>query len=609
MAKKSKISCFTLEKFIKERLHFIRLDRDYWNEANRNRNYLLDFCHKIENKEKISVTELKLAHKRCAQMCGFMGEYLTDTYKCKEDIQDELNNYFIPAINDNTALVKALSSHNFGGKLLCDLLQNTPTFIYRIIKYFDVYTEDFGELYDSYEDKEALLKIYADAIVSRVMFSEEQQKELCEVMASLDCVNPRTNNYDVNELVYVYNKFIFEQKLNQKKAEIAKTLKAKEEIKVEVDPYEDRIREIETYPNVSILDTIPGLDKKMVLDNLDLTQKITTNDYKELEMLLCQSKKVVNDTFIAYGTAKRKLFYTLLFRAYINKNMTQEIKELAYMIPDIEMKKFDYVEFLTDRNMDNDLELYNKYRAFIFELSQNKYENIELFEKLNEQLEAFENLIYYYATGVYDEKDYLSELKEYLVSYENMAASYNFENANIEEVNELFDGSENMIVLLTDDNNISYAEKDMLAEIDNQSEMALVYNQLIGIKDINVHDVDPHKFKTDWYSEDFLKNLHFKSIKKVKTRFFFGKFSNSERESMVLIYGIHHGSMDNNAKDEYGKSTLRNCANEIDKINMIIDAFTNRSADPKRFNQILDNSDEALKRIEKLGNGEGLKLK
>ena len=610
MAKKSKITCFTLEKYIKDCIKFIRIDRDFWKECNRNRDYLLDFCHKIENNEIITVTELKIAHKRCAQVCGFLGDYLTQTYKSKEAVQDELDNYFLASVSANKALlINAISNHNCGDKLVRDLLQDTPGFIYRIIHCFELFALDYAELYDSYDDKETLLNIYADAIEARVMFSEEQQRELCDVMESLYCVNPRTRNYDVNELVYVYNKFVFEQKLNQKKALMAKAVKAKEEVVIEVDPYEERIRAIETYPNVSILDTIPGLDKKIVLDNLDLTQKITTNDYKELEMLLCQSKKVIYDAFIAYGTLKRKLFYTLLFRAYINKNMTEQIKELAYMIPDIEMKKFDYVEFLTEHNMNNDLVLYNNYRAFLYELSQNKYENIELYDKLNEQLEAFETLIYCYATGLYDEKDYLTELQEYLVSYENMAASYHFENTNGDEVNELLNNNdENIVVLLTDDDGISYAEKDLRSEITTNQDMNIVYNQLMGIKSINVHEVDPHKFKTDCYSEAFLKNLHFKSLKKQKTRFFYGKFANSEGESMVLIYGVHHGAMDFNDKDEYGKSTLRNCKSEIDKINMIIDAFTNRSVDPERFNQILDNNDAALKRIEKLANGEALKL-
>ena len=612
MAKKSKNN-LSLEKFINENARFIRIDRDLYNNCLLYRKQLLDFCDRVEKNEEITANELKVAQKRIAHICGMMGEYLTTLYKDKEAIQEEIIRYFVPIykVCDPRINLIFIGDRN---ALVNETIIDADDFIRRMINYFDCFVDDFKYLYDSYDKFESTFNLFIEAIQSRVMIDEEKANLLVEIIKTLEPVNPSNSKFDVNELIYSYNKNILDFKMQQKQAELRALAKAKEEENkvVEKDPYEERIIELETYPDKTYLDTIPNLDKNMVIDNLSLPYKITVNDVKELDMIVCQPKIGVYNTFISFGDAKRKLFYTLLFRTYINKKMDQEIKDLANMIPDIEMKKFNFVKFLSaHENMANDLVLYNNYRNFAFEVSKNNnYENQKLLNRLNEQIEAFENIIYFYATGVYNESDYLSELKEHLIFYESIAASYGFDSDGIEQASDLLDSNnENIIVLLTDDNNVSYAEKDMLAEIDNQSDMSIVYNQLVGIKDINVHEVDPHKFKTDYYSEDFLKNLHFKSLKKVKTRFFFGKFANSNRESMVIIYGVHHGAMDNNRKTEYGNSALKNCTTEIDKINMIVDAFANRSVDPKRFDEILNNSDEALKRIEKLANGEGLKLK
>ena len=176
-----------------------------------------------------------------------------------------------------------------------------------------------------------------------------------------------------------------------------------------------------------------------------------------------------------------------------------------------------------------------------------------------------------------------------------------------EEITEINPVKNNTVYLLTDNDGISFAEKDILNDIKNVNEQANAFDRVLRLENIDVHNIKPHKFKTDFYDEKLLKSLNFKSAYFKDSRVYFGYFTNSNREPLVIIYGARTGNMDSNSKYDYFKDVMDDHVYpNRDKIMDIIASFNN---DPEKFNKYIAESENAKDHFNEILKENGYKFK
>lgn len=639
MAKKRKITATTLFNQLSKIESDINCELKEYHESTEARKDIEERITKLIVNENAVWKDIEPIQQDVFTIIEFMDIGLNEYYGNARNLNEIFKNVFDPEkVIGNPEKIDVLDRvdfdlrvklyHEFRNETLskesCDEMANYLNvkkkakakiidFCTDFLKYYDDFINKDEKRYEIIDLTLKLIEIFKKGYSIKVSFKPEQVKTMLNAMDRI--YDDWREYYNLEEAIDVYNEYIVQLRIDRLNAEQKRRQSAelqKNEAKSKLDNgYKVRIDElINNYEKIDLNNF--DVDKVRVINKYVTNTVITKENINELDSLLYLNNVSLKNALLGYSLSKREYYYNLLIRTYLIKKMDKELDSLLFTITDVEMEKFEHAKYLEKNNYLNELVLYNDYKSLYYELGQDKVKYGTLYDEVGNTLSDFKDSIYFLSEGVFTEKDFLSETKNYLASYDNAYSIYNSYNMTMEDLNnadELLSNGENYVILLTDDNNISYAQYDMEAEVDNDAVKNIVYNQINMLKHININDYDPHKFKNVGYSEELLKKLHYKSYKRTHTRIFYGKFANSLRESLIIVYGAHNGCMDNNSKNEYGKSTLKNCQNNIDKIENIIDAFNNHETNPELFNQILDKNDETLKQLELYCNGEVKELK
>lgn len=413
--------------------------------------------------------------------------------------------------------------------------------------------------------------------------------------------------WDLDKIIEVYNQNIEDQRRNKERVIVNRNLnfEIEETPKLE-NGYQLRIDELINYYDVNKAKDLVDLSdekfefvKKYTLTN-DLN--INSTDIIELDSLLYVNQDLLLKSLFQYKETKMKLFLNLLIRTYVIKKMPSELEFLLSNKDDFELACFDPKEYLNSVNRETEAQLIIKYIQYIGTLKTLNNPDLETFKNEYEDLKM---LVYLFSKNLYDEKDYLKEIGEYvrLIDEHMTQTCGNFD----EEITEINPVKNNTVYLLTDNDGISFAEKDILNDIKNVNEQANAFDRVLRLENIDVHNIKPHKFKTDFYDEKLLKSLNFKSAYFKDSRVYFGYFTNSNREPLVIIYGARTGNMDSNSKYDYFKDVMDDHVYpNRDKIMDIIASFNN---DPEKFNKYIAESENAKDHFNEILKENGYKFK
>ena len=413
--------------------------------------------------------------------------------------------------------------------------------------------------------------------------------------------------WDLDKIIEVYNQNIEEQRRNKERVIANRNLNfvIEETPKLE-NGYKLRIDELINYYDINKAKDLVDLSdekfefiKKYTLTN-DLN--INSTDIIELDSLLYVNQDLLLKSLFQYKETKMKLFLNLLIRTYVIKKMPSQLEFLLSNKDDFELACFDPKEYLNSVNRETEAQLIIKYIQYIGTLKALNNQDLETFKNEYEDLKM---LVYLFSKKLYDEKEYLKEIGEYvrLIDEHMTQTCGNFD----EEITEINPVKNNTVYLLADNDGISFAEKDILNDIKNVNEQANAFDRVLRFENIDVHNIKPHKFKTDFYDEKLLKSLNFKSAYFKDSRVYFGYFTNSNREPLVIIYGARTGSMDSNSMYDYFKEVMDDHVYpNRDKIMDIIASFNN---DPEKFNKYIAESENAKDHFNEILKENGYKFK
>ena len=496
MAKKKKITSSSLDRELRKLNKDLTEELKEYNDSVEARKAIEEKINKLILNEHPVWTDVESIQKDVFTILKFMDVGLKQYYGDAKEISDLLKKTFDPDIViGNPEKIDVLDKVDFDLRLqLYDEFHSnklSKDSCDRMAKYLSVRTRakariidfcsDFIKNYDDFvskkEDRSELLEltlklveIFEKGYDLKVAFKPDQVETL---LKTLDRLYDDWREFsNLEEAIDVYNEYIVQLKIDRLNAETkrrqnAELEKAKAKSKLD-NGYKVRIDElINNYKKVDLSKL--DVDKVEVINKYVTNIVITKEDIDELDSLIYLKDQGLENALLGYSKNKREYYYNLLIRTYLIKNMTKELDDLLYIITDVEMEKFEHAKYLESNNYYNELVLYNDYKSLYYELGQDKVKYGTLYDEVGNTLNNFKDTIYFLSEGIFSEKDFLAEVKNYLTSYNNAYSVYNSYNMTVEELNnadELLSTGENYVVLLTDDNNIPYAQYDMEAEVD-----------------------------------------------------------------------------------------------------------------------------------------------
>ena len=473
------------------------------------------------------------------------------------------------------------------------------------LKFKEFFSIKWNEDLKRFKDLDKTIHDVIKCQQTRNLITDDMRDYLFEALDSI--LGGWRKRWDLDKIIEVYNQNIEEQRRNKERVIANRNLNfvIEETPKLE-NGYKLRIDELINYYDINKAKDLVDLSdekfefiKKYTLTN-DLN--INSTDIIELDSLLYVNQDLLLKSLFQYKETKMKLFLNLLIRTYVIKKMPSQLEFLLSNKDDFELACFDPKEYLNSVNRETEAQLIIKYIQYIGTLKALNNQDLETFKNEYEDLKM---LVYLFSKKLYDEKDYLKEIGEYvcLIDEHMTQTCGNFD----EEITEINPVKNNTVYLLTDNDGISFAEKDILNDIKNINEQANAFDRVLRFENIDVHNIKPHKFKTDFYDEKLLKSLNFKSAYFKDSRVYFGYFTNSNREPLVIIYGARTGSMDSNSMYDYFKEVMDDHVYpNRDKIMDIIAAFNN---DPEKFNKYIAESENSKDHFNEILKENGYKFK
>ena len=473
------------------------------------------------------------------------------------------------------------------------------------LKFKEFFSTKWNEDLKRFKDLDKTIHDVIKCQQTRNIITDDMRDYLFKALDSI--LGGWRKRWDLDKIIEVYNQNIEEQRRNKERVIANRNLNfvIEETPKLE-NGYKLRIDELINYYDINKAKDLVDLSdekfefiKKYTLTN-DLN--INSTDIIELDSLLYVNQDLLLKSLFQYKETKMKLFLNLLIRTYVIKKMPSQLEFLLSNKDDFELACFDPKEYLNSVNRETEAQLIIKYIQYIGTLKALNNQDLETFKNEYEDLKM---LVYLFSKKLYDEKDYLKEIGEYvrLIDEHMTQTCGNFD----EEITEINPVKNNTVYLLTDNDGISFAEKDILNDIKNVNEQANAFDRVLRFENIDVHNIKPHKFKTDFYDEKLLKSLNFKSAYFKDSRVYFGYFTNSNREPLVIIYGARTGSMDSNSMYDYFKEVMDDHVYpNRDKIMDIIASFNN---DPEKFNKYIAESENAKDHFNEILKENGYKFK
>ena len=477
-----------------------------------------------------------------------------------------------------------------------------------LLRGFINFKKDFEKKWEKSLEKAKELQITVSDVIKcekkRDIISDDMKNYLIERLD--DNYADWKNSWDFGNLIDIYNDSIKEQRRNKEKAIANRNLNFEIEDKpVLENGYKIRIDELMNYYDIKeVNNLIPNITMEQLnyiqKYTLDTDLKISSTNIIELDSLLFVNSDLLQKSLSEYKEAKAKLYINLLIRTYVIKKMPSELEYLLSIIQDVEVAIFDPRSYLSGANRKNEADLVISYQQYIGTLKATKNPALSIIE---ERFDSLKLLVYMLSTGDYSEKEYLEEFGPYVSFLEE---HMNDTIGTIdEEITEISPAKTNTVYLLTDEDNISFVEKDILTDVSGVSKQANAFDKVMRLESIDVHnDIDVCKYKTDSYSEDLLKKLNFKSGNFKGSRVYFGYFANDKREPLVIVYGIKTGSMDSTSQRRYFKEVTNNLKPNIDKIMDVVNAF---KTDRNKFDKYLAESETAKDHFKEVLKANGYK--
>ena len=582
---------------------------EFYDSFNRYIPEISDFLYRIDHNSRIRLSDIVDSYSLFFRMYDTLKSLDIINYS-KEDLDDAISrisksidydnpNTYDSARFHNASKIFIKSSYHFiknNNQFLFilddDALKNYARYFRPIIASQDIIKRVVEKQLKKYSDLRQTIVDATDCEKNRMLISNDMKDYLIELMD--DVYYNWRDKWDLENIIERYNDEIERQHQSQKKsiAPVKYKINNIEEKPKAISGYQIRIDELINYFDIDTLKNKDVLtEKEMALlikhtTNNDLA--ITDNNIVVLDSLLYINKELLLKELSRFKEPTALLYLNLLLRTFVIKKKYSELKHLIGIINDIEIACFNPINYLKSANRSEDVTFINNFKQYMNLLQHDKDPQLSLIQDRYDDLKF---LVYCFANDALTEEDYIEELgKYYLLLNSGLNLNGNVTDSDVIEFEAQND--KNILCLLTDNDDISFAEKNILNDITKVSDQAIAFDKIIRLENIDIHkDIDGHICKNESYDEELLKSCHFKSANCGNSRIYYGAFTNSNREKLVIIYGIRTGNMDNNSKTRYYKEVINNQLkpNE-DYIMGIIDAFNN---DKIHFEKYIAKSEEA----------------